>query len=51
MGLQLPSELVSLLSMLGYNWPQADEEKLFEMGHAWLNFAGGFPDQLQDASA
>lgn len=51
MGLQLPGELVSLLSMLGYNWPQADEEKLFEMGHAWMNFAGGFPDSLQDANA
>jgi hypothetical protein len=39
-GLQLPGELVSFLSMLGYTWPQADETKLFEMGHAWLAFAG-----------
>ena len=51
MGLQLPGELVSLLSMLGYTWPQADEEKLFEMGHAWMNFAGSFPESLQDANA
>jgi hypothetical protein len=51
MGLQLPGELVSLLSMLGYTWPQADEEKLFEMGNAWMNFAGSFPESLQDASA
>jgi hypothetical protein len=51
MGLQLPGELVSLLSMLGYTWPQADEEKLFEMGHAWLKFAGGFPEPLEDANA
>lgn len=40
MGMQLPGELVSLLSMLGYTWPQADETKLFEMGNAWLAFAG-----------
>ncbi|MGH3390212.1 MAG: hypothetical protein ACRDOO_15195 [Actinomadura sp.] len=40
MGLQLPGELTSLLSMLGYTWPQADETKLFEMGGAWLGFAG-----------
>jgi hypothetical protein len=42
MGLQLPGELVSLLGMLGYTWPQADETKLFEMGDAWL----AFPDRL-----
>jgi hypothetical protein len=51
MGLQLPGELVSLLSMLGYTWPQADEEKLFEMGRAWMNFAGSFPEPLADAGA
>jgi hypothetical protein len=38
-GLQLPGELVSLLSLLGYNWPQADEQKLAEMGQAWMGFA------------
>jgi hypothetical protein len=42
MGLQLPGELISLLSMLGYTWPQADETKLFEMGNAWM----GFPDRI-----
>lgn len=40
MGLQLPGELRSLLSMLGYSWPEADETKLMEMGGAWLRFAG-----------
>ena len=40
MGLQLPGELVSLLSMLGYNWPEADEEKLFEMAQHWLGLSG-----------
>ncbi|MDO3704127.1 hypothetical protein Q3W71_20900 [Micromonospora sp. C28SCA-DRY-2] len=39
MGLQLPGELVSLLGMLGYSWPEADEEKLFELGQHWLNLA------------
>jgi hypothetical protein len=51
MGLQLPGELISLLSMLGYTWPEADEEKLFEMGRSWLNFAGGFPEPLEGAKA
>jgi hypothetical protein len=39
-GLQLPGELVSLLGMLGYTWPEADEEKLFEMAQHWLELAG-----------
>ncbi|MEV0714740.1 hypothetical protein [Asanoa sp. NPDC050611] len=40
MGLQLPGELVSLLGMLGYTWPEADEEKLFEMAQHWLELSG-----------
>lgn len=38
MGLTLPSELVSLLNILGYNWPQADEMKLFDLGNTLMNF-------------
>ncbi|MFC0509321.1 hypothetical protein [Micromonospora costi] len=40
MGLQLPGELVALLGMLGYTWPEADEQKLFELGQHWLELAG-----------
>jgi hypothetical protein len=40
MGLQPPGELVSLLGMLGYSWPEADEEKLFEMAQHWLDLSG-----------
>ncbi|KAB1908415.1 hypothetical protein J5U46_15405 [Micromonospora tulbaghiae] len=43
MGMTLPGELVSLLGMLGYTWPEADETKLLEMGQAWL----AFPDRLR----
>src|SRR6266536_2801654 len=35
----LPGELVTLLQDLGYNWPEADEEKLFELGTTWQRFA------------
>jgi hypothetical protein len=49
MGLQLPGELISLLGMLGYNWPEADEEKLFQMGQDWLDFAGDFGQPVDDA--
>ncbi|TDD25208.1 hypothetical protein E1287_37490 [Actinomadura sp. KC06] len=40
MGLQLPGELISLLGMLGYTWPEADETKLMEMGGTWMSFGG-----------
>jgi hypothetical protein len=49
MGLQLPGELISLLSMLGYTWPEADETKLFEMGNAWVGFGGTVHGIVSDA--
>lgn len=51
MGLQIPGELASLLQMLGYNWPKADEEKLFEMGNAWMSFSGKFDQPIGEAGA
>jgi len=49
MGLRLPGELVSLLGMLGYNWPTGDEEKLLEMGRTWTNFSGQFTEPVTQA--
>ncbi|QXJ21167.1 hypothetical protein AGRA3207_001993 [Actinomadura graeca] len=49
MGLQLPGELRGLLSMLGYDWPEADETKLLDMGQAWLRFAGTLGEPVGDA--
>ncbi|MEU5876580.1 hypothetical protein [Spirillospora sp. NPDC047279] len=49
MGLQLPGELISLLSMLGYTWPEADETKLFELGTTWTQFGGTLQSIAQDA--
>jgi hypothetical protein len=40
MGMTLPGELTSLLSLLGYDWPQSDESQLFELGQRWMDFAG-----------
>lgn len=39
MSLQLPSELTEFLSMLGFDWPDSDEDKLNEMSRAWSSFA------------
>ncbi|GIF66124.1 hypothetical protein Ais01nite_41590 [Asanoa ishikariensis] len=51
MGLQLPGELTGLLAMLGYTWPEADEQKLFEMAQSWVTFGGGLPADLAAAHA
>jgi hypothetical protein len=50
MGLTLPGELVTVLGWIGYDWPTSDEEKLFGMGQAWLNFAGDVSGASADAA-
>jgi len=49
MGISLPSELASLLSILGYNWPQGDETKLFELGQKLMEFSGKLQNILGEA--
>ncbi|GAA2423143.1 hypothetical protein GCM10010191_38830 [Actinomadura vinacea] len=49
MGMQLPGELISLLGMLGYTWPEADETKLFEMGQRWVAFGGTLSSGVGEA--
>ncbi|MFH8408068.1 PE-PGRS family protein [Streptomyces sp. NPDC018019] len=39
MALTLPGEVVWVLDLLGYSWPEADEDRLMECGRAWLEFA------------
>ncbi|MCM0675753.1 hypothetical protein NCC78_13790 [Micromonospora phytophila] len=50
MGLELPDELRSLLNVLGYTWPEADETKLFEMGNAWIGFSGTLSGVVAEAN-
>jgi uncharacterized protein YukE len=54
MGLQLPSELAGLLSMLGYDWPESDEESLFNLAGEWTGMAdqiAGRVESLNSAAA
>jgi len=53
MGMQLPSELVSILGMLGYDWPESDEEKLFDLAGTWTGMAetiSGSVEELNSAA-
>lgn len=47
MGLTIPGELASLLSMLGYDWPQSDETALFQLAGEWT----GMADRISGAAA
>jgi hypothetical protein len=49
MTMQLPSELTSALSMLGFDWPDSDEDKLDSMGQAWSTFANTLKGLVDDA--
>ncbi|MEV6343272.1 hypothetical protein [Actinoplanes sp. NPDC051851] len=51
MGLQLPGELITALGWIGLSWPEADEEKLFEMGQAWIEFGGRVAGASGEASS
>ncbi|GGP51830.1 WXG100-like domain-containing protein [Saccharothrix coeruleofusca] len=46
-GMMLPPELSGLLNTLGFNWPESDEGKLFDLGGLW----SGFADRLAPAAA
>jgi len=49
--MEIPGELRSLLGILGYNWPEADETTLVEMGHAWMSFSDRLEAIVSDAKS
>ncbi|MFF5292768.1 WXG100-like domain-containing protein [Paractinoplanes globisporus] len=49
MGLEIPGELRSLLDILGYTWPEADETQLIQMGQSWIAFSGRLNAIVSDA--
>jgi hypothetical protein len=49
MTMTLPSELVSALSLLGFDWPDSDEDKLEAMGKAWRAFAATLTSLVDEA--
>ncbi|THV21755.1 hypothetical protein [Glycomyces paridis] len=51
MAIMLPSELATLLGVLGFDWPQSNEDNLMEFGQAWLDFGGELGDILGEADA
>jgi len=51
MGMQLPGELITLLGMLGYEWPESNEESLFEMAGEWTGMAEQLAGRIEGLQA
>lgn len=49
MWIPLPEGLASFLQMVGFEWPVADEEKLWDCGDAWGTFAADLRDLTTQA--
>ncbi|GAA4981016.1 hypothetical protein [Actinopolymorpha pittospori] len=49
MGLQPPGGLVTVMNLAGLDWPDADEEKLFRIGQAWLEVMPKIAAMARDA--
>ncbi|MCD0445667.1 hypothetical protein LO763_18840 [Glycomyces sp. A-F 0318] len=47
MGMQIPGELAGLLSMLGYDWPESDEESIFNLAGEWTGMASQIGDKVE----
>jgi hypothetical protein len=49
MSVTLPGELVWALNLLGFNWPEADEDRLRECARHWRDFSAEMGSVLADA--
>lgn len=50
MSIMLPDDLVWVLNLLGFMWPEADEDKLREAAQHWREFAAEVGHVTQDAN-
>ncbi|GAA3166285.1 MULTISPECIES: PE-PGRS family protein [Streptomyces] len=51
MSLTLPGEVTWVLDLLGYEWPEADEDALFDCAAAWRTFAEQVNETLSQGSS
>lgn len=50
MSIMLPGEASKLLNELGFEWPEGDEDKIFNYGSRWMSFAGDMGGVVQTAT-
>ncbi len=53
MAVMLPGEVSYLLNMLGFEWPEGNEDRVFDYASRWMAFAGeaGAANQLGEQAA
>jgi hypothetical protein len=49
MGMQLPGEIRTFLSIVGFNWPAGDETKLLDLGQEWLGLGDKIQSHIEQA--
>ncbi|MGJ6979005.1 hypothetical protein ACSDQ9_00530 [Aestuariimicrobium soli] len=53
MAVMLPAEASKLLNELGYEWPEGNEDRVFDYGQRWMSYASevGGVNQIADEGA
>ncbi|NNG18916.1 hypothetical protein HJ590_04890 [Naumannella sp. ID2617S] len=49
MAVMLPGEVSHLLNLLGFEWPEVNEDKMFDWGGRWVGFNGEVQGTHSDA--
>ena len=49
MSLMLPPELSKFLNMIGFEWPEGEEDKIFAWADRWMGYAGEVEGSVQAA--
>lgn len=49
MGMQLPGEVRTFLSIVGFTWPAGDETRLLDLGQEWLGLADRMDQHVERA--
>jgi hypothetical protein len=50
MTITLPHELTEPLSWIGFVWPEADEDRLYADGHAWIDYGSQLRAHAEQAN-
>ncbi len=51
MAVMLPAELSKFLNMVGFEWPEGNEDKVFDWGQAWMDYSTQVGDAHGTAQA
>jgi len=49
MGMELPGEVQTILSIIGFTWPKGDETKLLDLGQTWSKLSGLLDGHVSEA--